>query len=142
MNCQFDIVDNGLEAVAAVTRSSYDLVLMDIQMPEMDGIAATKQIRSLAGPVGQIPIIAMTANAMQGDREKYLQAGMNDYVVKPIDQRYLLSAISRSSGIPMPDIDETPRAAPVAGDTSAQPLNEEAVEETDNLMGDLDDPGR
>jgi hypothetical protein len=139
LNGQFDIVENGLEAVAAVTRSNYDLVLMDIQMPEMDGVAATKQIRSLAGPVGQIPIIAMTANAMQGDREKYLLAGMNDYVAKPIDQRDFLTIITRIASIPMPEIDETAAVPSLAGDTSDQPINEEAAEELNNLMGDLDD---
>ncbi|MFT5440530.1 MAG: PAS domain S-box-containing protein [Alphaproteobacteria bacterium] len=113
LNCQLDIVSNGLEALASVTRSPYDLILMDVQMPEMDGIAATEKIRSLPGPAGEIPIIAMTANAMQGDREKYLEAGMNDYVVKPTDQRDLLNAIARCAAVVRPDmnvatLDETP----------------------------------
>ena len=138
MNCQIDIVENGVKAVAAVTRSEYDLVLMDIQMPEMDGIAATKQIRSLSGSKGQVPIIAMTANAMQGDRENYLAAGMSDYVAKPIDQRELLSAIARSAGIPLPDFDESAGKASLAGDKPGQPLNEEAAEELNNFLGDLD----
>ena len=138
LNCQFDLVENGLEAVAAVARSEYDLVLMDVQMPEMDGIEVTRQIRSMAGAKGKIPIIAMTANAMKGDREKYLEAGMSDYVPKPIDQRELLSAITRSTGVPMPDIDETAAAAP-ASDISNQPLSDEAVEEIRDLIGNLDD---
>jgi DNA-binding response OmpR family regulator len=81
----------------------------------------------------------MTANAMQGDREKYLLAGMNDYVAKPIDQRDFLTIITRIASIPMPEIDETAAVPSLAGDTSDQPINEEAAEELNNLMGDLDD---
>ena len=94
---RFDIVRNGIEAVEAVARSSYDLVLMDIQMPEMDGLEATRRIRDLPGPESEIPIIALTANAMKGDREKYLAAGMSDYVSKPIDLAVLLAAIARQA---------------------------------------------
>jgi signal transduction histidine kinase/ActR/RegA family two-component response regulator len=119
LNSQFDLVQNGLEAVAAVMRSSYDLVLMDIQMPEMDGVEATKQIRSIRGAVGKTPIIAMTANAMQGDREKYLDIGMTDYVAKPIDQRELLSTITRCAETAMPEIGAHPVNSSLEGnDTS------------------------
>ncbi len=138
LNCQLDTVENGLEAVSAVTRSNYDIVLMDIQLPEMDGITATEKIRSLPDPVARVPIIAMTANAMQGDREKYLEAGMNDYVAKPIDQREILSAIMRCTHVPMLDMDDAAFAAPLNTAEASQPLNEEAAEELDNLMGDLD----
>jgi len=138
LNCQFDMVPNGLEAVAAATRSTYDLVLMDIQMPELDGIAATKQIRSLGGALGQIPIIAMTANAMQGDREKYLDSGMTDYVAKPIDQRELLGAISRCADIAMPDIDDDALNAHLIAEQAETPLTEEAAEAVEDLMSDLD----
>ena len=81
---EIDIVSNGREALEAVREGSYDLVLMDVQMTEMDGLTATRNIRSLESPVRNIPIIAMTAHAMQGDREKCLDAGMNDYTSKPI----------------------------------------------------------
>ena len=91
-----DIANNGLEALEALKSSSYDLVLMDIQMPEMDGIEATKRIRQMNGASQQTPIIAVTANAMDGDREKYLAAGMNDYVPKPIDIGELIAAIERN----------------------------------------------
>ena len=91
-----DIVSNGLEAVRAVEQKGYDLVLMDIQMPEMDGPTATAAIRSLRDPErAAVPIVAITANAMKGDRESYLAAGMNDYVSKPIDQRELFRVIQR-----------------------------------------------
>jgi PAS domain S-box-containing protein len=90
-----DIASNGVEAVNAVKATPFDLVLMDIAMPEMDGIAATKAIRALPAPACRTPIIAMTANAMVGDRERFLDAGMNDYVPKPIERPYLLATIAR-----------------------------------------------
>ena len=91
-----DVVTNGIEAVSAVDRSSYDLVFMDIQMPEMDGFTATREIRRLKKTdVAELPIIAMTAHAMAGDREKSLDAGMNDHVTKPIDPSLLLRTLLR-----------------------------------------------
>jgi CheY-like chemotaxis protein len=90
-----DIVGNGIEAVRQVQAGRYDLVLMDIQMPEMDGEAATRAIRSLPHGVGSIPIIAMTANAMVEHREAYLASGMDDYVSKPISSKALAAAIAR-----------------------------------------------
>jgi len=93
-----DMVANGVEAVGAVMRVPYDLVLMDANMPEMDGVTATRKIRDLPGEVGRIPIIALTANAMKGDRETYMEAGMTDYVSKPINPEKLFAAIARCSG--------------------------------------------
>ena len=90
-----DVVENGREAVESVEAHDYDVILMDIQMPEMNGVEATKRIRTLDGAKGAIPIIAVTAHAMQGDRESYLAAGMNDYVAKPIDPKTLFEAIWR-----------------------------------------------
>jgi CheY-like chemotaxis protein len=90
-----DIVGNGIEAVSAVVGQSYDVVLMDVQMPEMDGVSATRKIRSLEGPAKTIPIVALTANAMKGDREKFIDAGMDDYVSKPIDPALLDAALRR-----------------------------------------------
>ncbi len=89
------VVDNGLQALNAVQVNSYDVVLMDISMPEMDGVEATRRIRWLEGPVNRVPIIALTANAMNGDREKFLAAGMTDYLSKPIHARDLITAIER-----------------------------------------------
>ena len=90
-----DAVRNGLEAVGAVDAGSYDLVIMDCQMPELDGFEATRRIRQLTGPQATVPIIALTANAMQGDRERCLEVGMNDYVTKPVDAARLSAALQR-----------------------------------------------
>src|SRR5439155_19177007 len=84
MGYRADVAGNGLEAVQAVARQPYDLVLMDVQMPELDGLDATRQIRGLALTEGQARTITMTANATQGDRGLCLQAGMEDYISKPI----------------------------------------------------------
>jgi signal transduction histidine kinase/DNA-binding response OmpR family regulator len=85
-NCGHTVhmVENGLQAVDAVRRDEYDVILMDIQMPELDGIGATREIRALGAPKCNIPIIALTANAMAGDEKTYLEAGMDAYVSKPI----------------------------------------------------------
>ena len=92
-----EIAPNGLAAVAAVKDGHFDLVLMDIQMPEMDGRAATTVIRNELG-LADLPIIAMTAHTMAGDRDKCLAVGMNDYVAKPIDSELLFKAIGNAVG--------------------------------------------
>ena len=89
-----DVAENGHQAVDAVRRKNYDVVLMDIQMPELDGIQATKQIRAMPPPKCDIHIIALTAHAMSGAREEYLEAGMNDYVSKPIQPAALLTKLA------------------------------------------------
>jgi PAS domain S-box-containing protein len=95
MGYRADIASNGIEAVESVERQSYDVILMDVQMPEMDGLDATRSIRKLAD-VTQPHIIAMTANAMEGDREMCLAAGMNDYVSKPIRVNELVDALMKA----------------------------------------------
>jgi CheY-like chemotaxis protein len=94
-----DVVANGLEAIAALQDIPYDLVLMDCQMPELDGYEATRRIRAPDSGVLQptVPIVAMTANAMKGDREKCLEAGMDDYIAKPVQPGELRGALERWS---------------------------------------------
>jgi PAS domain S-box-containing protein len=109
-----DIVDNGAKAVAAASVGGYDLILMDCSMPEMDGFEATQQIRRVeqAGPQGatrHIPIIALTANAINGDRERCLAAGMDDYVSKPIEPDRLIHAIQTLLGKSTPAPAEPPK---------------------------------
>jgi CheY-like chemotaxis protein/HPt (histidine-containing phosphotransfer) domain-containing protein len=97
LGLRVESVANGAEAVKALETIPYDLVLMDVQMPEMDGLEATRQIRNPQSAVRnhQIPIIAMTAHAMKGDREKCLEAGMNDYVSKPVSAQALADVLDK-----------------------------------------------
>jgi len=93
MGYRADLASNGIEAVESVQRQIYDVVLMDVQMPEMDGLEASRRITA-AAPQGKRPrIVAMTANAMQGDREMCMEAGMDDYVTKPIRVDALVEAL-------------------------------------------------
>ncbi len=93
MGYRADLASNGIEAVESVQRQAYDVVLMDVQMPEMDGLEASRRICAMATP-GQRPrIVAMTANAMQGDREMCMDAGMDDYLTKPIRVDRLVEAL-------------------------------------------------
>jgi CheY-like chemotaxis protein/HPt (histidine-containing phosphotransfer) domain-containing protein len=109
MGLKADVVANGTEAVKALETLPYDLVLMDAQMPELDGLEATVQIRSPNSHVfnPRVPIIAMTAGAMQGDREKCLAAGMDDYVTKPVSPQTL--AVVLDKWLPK---ESTPRTVP------------------------------
>ncbi len=91
-----DMANDGMEVVAKVDSRSFDLVLMDIQMPVLDGMAATRRIRALNSGAARIPIIALTANAMLEDRGAYIEAGMDDHVSKPIEPKQLARAIARA----------------------------------------------
>ncbi len=98
LGLEADLVANGRAAVERATAKPYDLILMDVQMPEMDGFEATRALRRDPPPGSQIPIIAMTANAMSGDRERCLEAGMDDYLAKPVKLDQLRSMIERWMG--------------------------------------------
>jgi len=107
------IADNGREAIDALLEESFDLVLMDVQMPVMDGYEATAEIRKLPD-LAKIPIVAMTAHAMSGDRERCLEAGMDDYISKPIDTSRLFELVSQwiESAKPVEEVDsEAPEDA-------------------------------
>jgi two-component system, sensor histidine kinase and response regulator len=104
---QVTAVDTGAQAVAVVQRRVFDIVLMDVQMPEMDGYEATRRIRALGGAAAQLPIVAMTANAMSGDRERSLAVGMNEHLSKPIDKtilRHTLARLRPSAAAPAPAV--------------------------------------
>jgi two-component system, sensor histidine kinase and response regulator len=132
-----DVVGNGREAVAALRSAQYDLVLMDVQMPEMDGIEATQMIRRLGSGVvdPKTPIVALTAHAMAGDRQKCLDAGMNDYLAKPIKSSELLEVLERwlpvgpdvRSSQPSGTPDAAPRAVTAAPKAVDEPVFDEAV---------------
>ena len=92
---EVEVVRDGGEAIVRVERGAFDVVLMDVHLPGIDGVTATRRIRGLDGAAAAVPIIALTANAMKGDRDGYLAAGMDDYVSKPIDASALQAAIAR-----------------------------------------------
>jgi len=122
---QVAIADNGLEACARLRQDRFDIVLMDMQMPEMDGMAASRTIRAMAEPYASVPIIAITANALAGDRERCLAAGMDGYITKPIDLPLLIQAMDQAlhrrpaavarAAAPSLGADLTPAAAKALG---------------------------
>jgi CheY-like chemotaxis protein len=96
-----DVAANGFEVLHALESQRYDIILMDCQMPDLDGYDATRAIRQREGKARHTWIIAMTANVMAGDREKCLAAGMDDYVSKPLDRAELQAALTRNAGKPV-----------------------------------------
>ncbi|MDD5287056.1 MAG: response regulator, partial [Desulfuromonadaceae bacterium] len=124
LGCRVDTAWNGREALEAIERQSYDLVLMDCQMPEMDGYEATQRVRerersSSTVPVGEgqsdhLIIVALTAHAMQGDRQTCLDAGMDDYLTKPFSTLQLSEVLSR--WLPFRATNDTPRQLPEGRD--------------------------
>jgi signal transduction histidine kinase len=95
VGCQVETADNGHQAVAMASRGGYDIILMDIHMPEMDGLAATRAIRALPNGAGQVPIIAMSADALPQQVERCYAAGMVDHVAKPVQREVLYAKVSR-----------------------------------------------
>ena len=95
MGCHVDIAANGLEALDAVRRRPFDAVLMDVSMPELDGIQATERIRRLSGNAGRVPIIALTAYATKEDRDRFLASGMQGFVAKPIAKAALYAELDK-----------------------------------------------
>jgi CheY-like chemotaxis protein len=90
-----DVAENGIEAIAKCGQHAYDVVLMDCQMPEMDGYEATVEIRRREGSLRRMPIVAITAHALSGDREACLAAGMDEYLAKPLSSEALRDVLSR-----------------------------------------------
>ena len=131
-----DLARDGAEAVAAAESAEYDVVLMDVRLPVMDGLAATQAIRQLPGIHGRVPILAMTASAMPGDAEACIAAGMDGYLAKPLDRAQMISAVEDvlnarprrpRAAIPLP---EPGNVAPL--------LDRETLEELRSAVG----PGR
>jgi CheY-like chemotaxis protein len=134
MGYSADVANNGSEAVASASRIPYDIVFMDSQMPEMNGFEATARIRSVDGVERHTIIVAMTANALQGDREKCLAAGMDDYISKPIRKDDLADAIDRWS------LAKEARKAPFQEANKTDPLLDESVLQRLGELVDDDDP--
>ena len=112
-----DVAENGEEALAAMEKADYDLVLMDCLMPLMDGYEAARRIRAMGGDAGRVPIVAITSQVMIGDREKCIEAGMDDYLAKPFSRVALAAMLGRwlkEAPSPRPSPGETPAAAPAA----------------------------
>ncbi len=101
MGCRVDVAANGAEALKKAAQSLYDLIFMDCQMPEMDGYEATAEIRRCEGHSKHTLIIAMTAHTMQGDREKCLQAGMDDFLPKPVKKETLSEILQKWAARPV-----------------------------------------
>ena len=137
LGCVPDVVTSGKEALTALSKASYDLVFMDCQMPEMDGYATTRKIRQSPPAVldPDIPVIAMTAHAMQGDREKCLRAGMDDYIAKPIFPEALARALEKWIRRP----EGTTENHPARGRAQSKGEKVESAMEVDGTANDKND---
>jgi PAS domain S-box-containing protein len=115
-----DLADNGRQALEAARVKDYDVILMDLQMPELDGFAATKEIRRLPGRAGNVPIVALTSHAMAGTREEVLEAGMDDYISKPFDPAMLLAKLQHLAAFRSAGEERAPQGAGERPETNAQ----------------------
>ena len=139
LGCRPDVASDGLEALRAVETIPYDVVLMDCHMPEVDGYEATARIRRGEGNDRHTCVIAMTANALQGDRERCLAAGMDDYVAKPVEHAELLAAIERNVKIlKVRDVEESKESSDASG--TGPRIDHEVLVKL-RLLGDGEDPG-
>jgi CheY-like chemotaxis protein/HPt (histidine-containing phosphotransfer) domain-containing protein len=132
MGYRADVAGNGLEAVQAVERQPYDVVLMDVQMPEMDGFEASREITRRWSGDRRPRIVAMTANALQGDRELCLAAGMDDYMSKPIRVEELMAALERSAAR---EPDPTRAAEPAGNAHHSEVIDRNTFERLRATMG-------
>ncbi len=135
-----DIVSNGVEAVNAATQLPYDLILMDVLMPEMDGLHATREIRARLPKERQPRIIAMTANALSGDRERCLAAGMDDYISKPVQLEELAKVMRRQQvHVDLPMVPPSPSppslSSPATSTSSVAEYSQEAVDKLVSATG-------
>ncbi len=132
-----DAAADGVEAVAAVESLPYDLVLMDVDLPGMDGITATTTIRELSGSQSNVPIIGISAHAPESMRDRCLQAGMNDYLTKPVDRQVLLECLARYFAVESNPTDDVAHSNPASADArlDLRTLRELANESSDDSIG-------
>lgn len=117
LGCRSDVATDGATAIAAASAHRYDAILMDVQMPDMDGFATTRAVRELGGELGEVPIIALTAHAAESHRRVCLEAGMSDFLAKPVEPAALLAALARVTGLGLlsaPDAEADQPGAPQA----------------------------
>jgi len=134
LGCDVDLAADGREAIAAITRRRYDLVFMDCQMPGVDGFDAAREVRRSEGDGPHVPIVALTANDLPGDRDRCLAAGMNDYLAKPTDLDSLRQTLERHARSPTDG-----RPAGPAADRGATLVDQEALSSLKAL--ERDGPG-
>jgi len=135
-----DVVDNGRRALEALAKKDYDVVFMDCQMPELDGYEATRDLRAIEGDERHTWIIAMTANSLEGDRQKCLDAGMDDYVSKPVKPENLQAALSRFTGMRQVERETREAGAPGAIDPEILAgFREMDIEGEESILGRLID---
>jgi len=128
--CEVRLVNDGLEAVQAASEETFDAILMDMSMPNMDGLEATRRIRAMKGKASSVPIIGITANAFTDDRERCVEAGMDDFIAKPINSNALLDRL-----VHWVSIDTAPPAAEKQGETGEPVINDSGLMDHRTLTG-------